>query len=303
MVHQQLLNLISPEKSSFFKCINLKKLMRGFLTSITKIFDHYYTNVKMQSLTIQAYSGASIMSVNSTKNKEKSQIKSQINGTFCDIHSYLNDEYNNNDVLASISLNVRKLYRKLYYQNIKIRHLEQENQKLKELAFLDDLTQLANRRKFYLYLNNSLQCKQRQPIALILVDIDFFKPYNDTYGHLSGDLCLQRIASAIQGAITACHSPKPYLAARYGGEEFAVILPGMGLEDGINVAEQIRLNVLAQKIPHCGSEINSFITLSAGVSSQIVGDELLSSEQLILEADKALYQAKNKGRDRVCFNS
>ncbi|MDT9198636.1 GGDEF domain-containing protein [Limnospira fusiformis KN01] len=167
---------------------------------------------------------------------------------------------------------------------------------------MDDLTQLANRRKFYLYMEHTLPSQKGQPISLILLDIDFFKPYNDNYGHLAGDLCLQRIAKAIQEAITASHKQKPYLAARYGGEEFAIILPGLKLKEALNVANQIRLKVLAKNIPHCGSEIGSCITLSAGVASQIIGDDL-SPEDLILSADRGLDQAKNSGRNRVLSES
>ncbi|MDT9184621.1 GGDEF domain-containing protein [Limnospira sp. PMC 289.06] len=151
-------------------------------------------------------------------------------------------------------------------------------------------------------MEHTLQSQKGQPISLILLDIDFFKPYNDNYGHLAGDLYLQRIAKAIEEAITACHQHKPYLAARYGGEEFAIILPGLELKEALDVADTIRRNVLAKNISHWGSQIGSCITLSGGVASKIIKDDL-SPKDLILSADWGLFQAKNNGRKRVVSES
>ncbi|MGC9527813.1 MAG: GGDEF domain-containing protein [Limnospira sp.] len=198
--------------------------------------------------------------------------------------------------------NIKKLYQKIRQQNLRIYYLEQENKKLRQLAFLDDLTRLANRRKFYLYIKQNWQDSRSRPTSLILGDIDFFKSYNDNYGHLAGDLCLQQIAEAIQEALKGLNESREYLAARYGGEEFAIVLPDTELEDAIAIADKIRLNIAAKQIPHVGSEIRPWITLSAGVSTQKAGQED-SPESLILAADRALYQAKKRGRNRVCSDT
>jgi diguanylate cyclase (GGDEF)-like protein len=205
-----------------------------------------------------------------------------------DIHEYS----------SIFAVNIKKLYRKIRQQNLKIYYLEQENKRLQQLAFLDDLTQLANRRQFYLYLKQNWQADPNRPISLILGDVDFFKAYNDNYGHLAGDLCLQRIADAIQEALSSCETSTAYLAARYGGEEFAIVLPDTESEKAMEIAEKIRLNIAAQKIPHVGSSIEAWITLSAGVSTRKAGRDV-SPEMLILGADRALYQAKQRGRNRA----
>ncbi|MDT9196098.1 diguanylate cyclase [Limnospira sp. PMC 1245.20] len=297
ILNPQLLNLISVEKSRYFQEINLKSKLEVILTKmVSKLGLNNHQNLHHEHPQFsRKYQENTTMNIDILN-------RPIVQDILVDSNTMENiDQYPIN-ILHNIALSVRKLYRKIYYQNIRIRQLQQENRKLKELAFLDDLTQLANRRKFYLYMEHTLPSQKGQPISLILLDIDFFKPYNDNYGHLAGDLCLPRIAKAIQEAITASHKQKPYLAARYGGEEFAIILPGLKLKEALNVANQIRLKVLAKNIPHCGSEIGSCITLSAGVASQIIGDDL-SPEDLILSADRGLDQAKNSGRNRVLSES
>lgn len=181
------------------------------------------------------------------------------------------------------------------YQKLKI-----ANQRLHRLASLDSLTQLANRRQFNAYLNEewrSLLQKQskepKSPLSLILCDVDFFKLYNDTYGHLAGDCCLQQIARAIESAVIRNNA----LVARYGGEELAVILPNAKAEDAACIAERIRKTVKSLKIAHAKSPISQYVTLSLGVST-IVPKPEYSSATLIAAADRALYRAKEQGRDR-----
>lgn len=298
ILNLQLLNLISVQKSRYFQELNLKSKLEVIFTKIlSNLRLNYQGNWQVKNPSLSSNDqGDTTMSVEMLNHPElpPDTLVESLPGNNIDKYTV--------NILHDIALSVRTLYRKIHYQNIKIRQLQQENRKLKELAFLDDLTQLANRRKFYLYMERTLQSQKGQPISLILLDIDFFKPYNDNYGHLAGDLCLQRIAKAIEEAITACYKHKPYLAARYGGEEFAIILPGLQLEEALNVADTIRRNVLAKNIYHCGSEIGSCITLSGGVASKVIGDDL-SAEDLILSADRGLYQAKNNGRNRVLSES
>jgi diguanylate cyclase (GGDEF)-like protein/PAS domain S-box-containing protein len=173
--------------------------------------------------------------------------------------------------------------------------LQAANQELQRLASLDSLTQIANRRRFEEYLDQEWRRMAREgaPLSLILCDIDFFKTYNDTYGHLAGDECLRQVAKAISHAV---ERPAD-LVARYGGEEFAVILPNTKAEKAIQVAEKIRSKVQALRIAHTSSQLRQHVTLSLGVASIVPGDDF--STILVAAADRALYQAKAKGRDAV----
>jgi diguanylate cyclase (GGDEF)-like protein len=173
--------------------------------------------------------------------------------------------------------------------------LEEANQELQRLAVLDGLTQVANRRCFDQYLNSEWQrlVREQAPLSLILGDIDFFKLYNDTYGHQAGDECLKEVASAIRRAVKRSTD----LVARYGGEEFAIILPYTVVEGAIRVAEQIRAEVKALAIAHVNSQASQQISLSLGIASVVPTLES-SPAMLISAADTALYQAKAAGRDR-----
>jgi diguanylate cyclase (GGDEF)-like protein len=174
--------------------------------------------------------------------------------------------------------------------------LQAANQELQRLAHLDGLTQVANRRCFDDYLAQEWRrlAREQLPLSLILCDVDFFKQYNDNYGHQVGDTCLCQIANAIRSAI---QRPAD-LVARYGGEEFAVILPNTPLAGAVQVGQKIQAQVGQLQIPHIGSQINPFVTLSFGIASMIpVPDGNMA--QLITATDRALYQAKLAGRDRI----
>ncbi len=174
--------------------------------------------------------------------------------------------------------------------------LHTANQELERLAHLDGLTEMANRRQFDTYLRREWLrlMREQAPLSLILCDVDFFKKYNDTYGHLAGDSCLQHVAKAIAAVIKRPAD----LAARYGGEEFAVILPNTNLFSATHIAKQIRLAVKGLDICHDTSEVGQYVTLSLGVTSMI---PTVDTEPTVLvdAADSALYQAKQKGRDRL----
>jgi diguanylate cyclase (GGDEF)-like protein len=170
------------------------------------------------------------------------------------------------------------------------------NQQLQVFALLDGLTGVANRRKFDEYLNLEWQrlVRENLPLSMLLCDVDFFKNYNDTYGHLSGDYCLQQIAQTIQSVVKRPTD----LLARYGGEEFAVILPNTDSQGAVCVAEKIRQEVYKLKIPHAQSRIDIFVTISIGVTTILPNQEVLPST-LIEIVDKALYTAKAQGRNRI----
>ncbi len=174
--------------------------------------------------------------------------------------------------------------------------LQEANQKLELLANLDVLTQIANRRRFNDYLAQEWQQHQREQnsLALILIDIDYFKRYNDCYGHQGGDDCLIRVAQAI-----AKVPRRPTdLVARYGGEEFAVILRNTDIEGALIVANGIQTAIAELAISHENSEVSDLITLSIGIASMTPSIET-SIEDLIMYADQSLYEAKKQGRNRA----
>ncbi|MRX06411.1 diguanylate cyclase [Pseudoduganella sp. FT25W] len=165
---------------------------------------------------------------------------------------------------------------------------------LEQLATRDGLTGLANRRCFDDTLNAEWQraLRNQQPLSLLMVDVDNFKQYNDAYGHLGGDECLQRIASAVSSEMRAND-----LVARYGGEEFAVILPNQSLKGAAIVAERIRCRVEQLRLPNLGSK-QHVVTVSIGAATALAAAENDPS-QLVATADSALYRAKHMGRNRI----
>lgn len=162
---------------------------------------------------------------------------------------------------------------------------------LDTLASQDPLTETANRRGMESHLDMAVA--QRLPFALIMLDVDYFKRYNDHYGHQAGDHCLVAIARALKDAV---RTPKD-LVARYGGEEFLVLLPGASAEEAIAVAERIRAKISEQAIPHAQSEVSEHVTVSMGVTGYDQGKRVA---ELIAAADAALYRAKEQGRNRWC---
>lgn len=181
-------------------------------------------------------------------------------------------------------------------QTLLLQQLETANQSLKRLVGLDSLTEVANRRRFDEYFHQEWQrmIRAQQPLSLILADLDYFKVYNDTYGHPAGDECLRQVAQAMQQAVKRATD----LVARYGGEEFGVVLPYTDNEGAKQVASSIRAHVQALQIPHSGSTASKVVTLSLGVVTTM--PTLISTPMDLLQAaDQALYQAKQAGRDQA----
>lgn len=174
--------------------------------------------------------------------------------------------------------------------------LERANQRLEKLSTLDGLTGIPNHRHFQERLDMEWRRARREhkPLALLMIDIDFFKLLNDAKGHPAGDECLRQIARAL----TKCSRRPGEVVARYGGEEFAAILPGLDMENGKVLAERARAAVEDLGIAHPASPVGRFVTASVGVASMIP-DRMNTSDSLIAAADKALYRAKQKGRNRV----
>jgi len=177
-------------------------------------------------------------------------------------------------------------------------HLELKHQRdlLAHLSKHDGLTGISNRSKFDEFLEDEWHraLREKTSLSLILIDIDFFKNFNDFYGHTTGDDCLKKVAQTIKKSLERSVD----LAARYGGEEFVCVLPNTDLSGANHIAETIRKNIYNLQIPHKKSLVEPFVTISLGISSAIPD---ASSSALILTqaADKMLYKAKKQGRNRV----
>jgi diguanylate cyclase (GGDEF)-like protein len=172
--------------------------------------------------------------------------------------------------------------------------LEIANKRLEQLATLDGLTNIANHRRFKEFLAQQWHHSHReqQPLSMLLMDVDYFKLYNDTYGHQGGDSCLKQVAAVLGETIKRTTD----LAARYGGEEFVVVLSNTDKSGAMVVAERIRALVEELQIPHMASTINPYVTLSIGIASVVPNHEN-QAEDLIAAADRALYHAKENGRN------
>jgi diguanylate cyclase (GGDEF)-like protein/PAS domain S-box-containing protein len=170
---------------------------------------------------------------------------------------------------------------------------------LEELSFKDGLTGVANRRRFDAIMNIEWGNAQRskKPLSLVMFDIDYFKQYNDHYGHLQGDHCLKRVAQVLSMVTTRAHG----FLARFGGEEFVLVLPETNESSAMTVAERCRELLAKERIPHERSEVSELLTVSLGVATTIPAhdDEPLS---FIDTVDRRLYQAKQRGRNGIVMS-
>lgn len=177
-------------------------------------------------------------------------------------------------------------------------HLEQKLQHdiLENLSSRDGLTGIANRRRFDEFLNQEwLRAKRNKTqLSLIMMDVDYFKQYNDNYGHLAGDDCLKQIASTLESQLKRPTD----LVARYGGEEFVSILPDTDSEGALHIAKLFLESVSELKIPHSHSNVADYVTISIGVAT-VIPSALFSKEELIKVADSSLYEAKKAGRNQI----
>lgn len=167
---------------------------------------------------------------------------------------------------------------------------------LEQLVSIDSLTELANRRRFdeMLELEWRRSVRGHTPLSIIMIDVDFFKLLNDNYGHAAGDVCLKQIAQTLKSTTRRSSDT----VARYGGEEFCAILPGIGYKDALQLAENMRLNVEQQQIPHPKSPLRATVSISLGLASIIPANHE-SPTHLLSQADEMLYQAKAAGRNQT----
>lgn len=176
--------------------------------------------------------------------------------------------------------------------------LKVQTDMLRSLAFVDGLTGLANRRRFDDALENEWRrCRRsNSPLSLMMIDLDYFKRYNDYYGHQMGDVCLQRVAKLLKASFKRASD----LTARYGGEEFVCLMAECDHLGAQKKAEELRAVVEELGIEHAESPVARHVTLSIGVST-VVPDNIHKPDALIAAADAALYEAKNTGRNRVGY--
>lgn len=189
----------------------------------------------------------------------------------------------------SFNMMATQLEQYAFTQKQQQQELQRRNELLERLSVTDALTQVGNHRAFQEHLHSqiSLSCRKGLPLCLMLIDVDHFKQYNDTYGHLQGDVVLREVARLITENVRAYD-----FVARYGGEEFAVILPDTEPDTARKVAERIRQVIAQHQFP------NRAVTVSIGVAGWRTG---VDSSHLIQQADSALYEAKRLGRNRVCL--
>jgi diguanylate cyclase (GGDEF)-like protein len=175
--------------------------------------------------------------------------------------------------------------------------LKLQSDVMRRLVFLDGLTGVYNRRYFdqQLSIEVSRSVRNKSPLALIMLDVDFFKRYNDRYGHQAGDDCLRQVALCVKGGL---RRPAD-LVARYGGEEFACILPETDFSSAMAIAIDLEQRVRATNIPHADSEVASVVTVSLGVAGWEAG-ATGDAVALLAQADLQLYQAKHAGRGQAC---
>jgi len=204
-------------------------------------------------------------------------------------------DYQRRDEIGTLSLGIDTFVNEIHNQKKVLTDL---NDKLTEQASTDALTGLFNRHVLdtEVTLLWKTLSRTRTQISAILIDIDYFKKYNDTYGHQEGDRCLQKVSELIIKSLQRTTDK----VIRFGGEEFLVVLPTTEKEGSMLVAEKIRSNIVEEKINHKASEISSYLTISAGVSTMVPGFAN-NLDELIKQADQALYDSKENGRDRITF--
>jgi len=209
-----------------------------------------------------------------------------VSGAFCLAANYLVEKAR------------RRRYLLLRREQTLVEDLGDLNRQLLHLSRSDVLTGVANRRHFHEHLQGvwTRGAGDAAPVAILMIDVDHFKAYNDLYGHPAGDECLRQVSQALEASV---RQPADFVA-RYGGEEFVVVMPDCDPDTAHQVAERVRAAVEHLALPHEGSSVGPSVTVSIGVSSCVPDGLAASAERLLSQADHALYDAKHAGRNRVC---
>jgi diguanylate cyclase (GGDEF)-like protein len=221
---------------------------------------------------------------------ELSLLESQVNELQSNLHAHLERQHSDELALAASRDQMAELV------EARTAELKAANQALEALSRHDALTGLANRRYFDELKEDEFRRAARHgtPLAVLMCDVDFFKIYNDTYGHMQGDQCLKQIAETLRSVFGRSGE----LTARVGGEEFVVVLPNINADQAYDAAQRLRASLAARELPHSGSQVSPFVTLSIGVA-ELDLDVMDHFDQLLQRADQALYRAKHQGRNRV----
>ena len=207
-------------------------------------------------------------------------------------------------IIFAVLFMTYNVFRSIQQEHTKLqaatKKLHKLNRKLENASYTDTLTGLHNRRYFnFIYERELKRAKrEKQYVTFMMIDIDFFKQYNDTYGHIAGDYTLKKVARAIR----SCFKRPSDFTFRLGGEEFGVLLIGTDEEGSARLADKLCKKVKQQRIEHKASKVADIVTISVGVVS-CIADDMLSSDILIKKADEMLYKAKESGRDRYMLSS
>jgi diguanylate cyclase (GGDEF)-like protein len=186
--------------------------------------------------------------------------------------------------------------------SVYLKRVEEQEKTLLDMALTDPLTSIPNRRAFNEQIEGMIaQCQRNDwDLTILLIDIDFFKPYNDHYGHSDGDACLRIVANQLNSVVLRDTD----FCARYGGEEFVCLLPNTNANGAKLKAEALRKGIEMMQLPHAASTVAPVVTVSIGVATFPFSKNRKWSADIILEqADKALYQAKTDGRNKCCYFS
>lgn len=266
-----LMDIVMPEKNGIEACETIKEDSRYKDTPIIMVT----ANQDMASLE-QAFSAGATDYI--TRPLQKVELLARVRSALM-----LKDEMERRKAREKELLDITK-------------QLEEANARLKELASVDGLTGIGNRRYFEEMYEQEWRRAQREmsSLAVLMVDIDFFKRYNDNYGHQQGDECLKKVAAGIRDVL---RRPADFLA-RYGGEEFVVVLPQTNMRGAKHMARTIKETIERMALPHKTSPINPYVTVSVGVAVGIPETIEMKKETLLQAADQALYQAKKSGRNQ-----
>ncbi len=221
---------------------------------------------------------------------ELSLLEFQVNALQDNLHAHLERQHSDELALAASRDQLAELV------EARTAELKAANQSLEALSRHDALTGLANRRYFDELKEVEFRraIRHKTPLAVLMCDVDSFKSYNDTYGHIQGDLCLKQIAETLSSVFGRSGE----LTARLGGEEFVVVLPNIDAKQAYDAAQRLRESLAERELPHSGSAVSPFVTLSIGVA-ELDPETMDHFDQLLQRADQALYRAKHQGRDRV----